>query len=384
MKHLKTTLKILALLAYAVVFLELFVRIFAPQAILPRYITKSDYGIRVNIPNANYWHFTPEVTVAMHTNSAGMRDHREYPLDKTPGTCRAILLGDSFFMGYEAIYEDSFAFQLETSLKNQGAPCEILNFSVSGFGTAESLIQLQEVGIKYQPDFVVLEWHHTDPDDNRRSNLFRVRNDELTRYSAEFLPGVATQDKLMTFGLYRWVSQYSHLYSAIRESIATSVKKFIVDLQKLRKTEDKTAIATQEKKTPSQNVRTLDGLLVDEVAKLANSVGANLILADVPDQIANGDIRSSFRLLPQDITSPIEKASPTKQLETLRDEGVLVFRQRGQKHLTPIGYKALADAVAEPIIRSLSEQKSQEDIQAVQRTEHPAAEVEAQNIIREK
>lgn len=384
MKHLKTTLKILALFAYAVAFLELFVRIFVPQAILPRYITKSDYGIRVNIPNASYWHFTPEVKVAMQTNSAGMRDHREYPLDKTPGTCRVILLGDSFFMGYEAIYEDSFAFQLETSLNNQGAPCEILNFSVSGFGTAESLIQLQETGIKYQPDFVVLEWHHTDPDDNRRSNLFRVKNDELSRYAAEFLPGVATQDKLMTFWVYRWVSQYSHLYSAVRESIATSVKKLIVDLQKLRKMEEKTISVNSGHATSPQNARTLDGLLVDEVTKLTNSIGAKLILADVPDQIANGDIRSSFRLLPQDITAPVEKVSPTKQLETLRDEGVLVFRQKGQKHLTPIGYKVLADAVAEPIVRALSEQKSQEDIQAEQTTEHLPTQVEAQDIIQEK
>lgn len=384
MKYLKTTFKILALFVYAVVFLELFVRIFAPQAILPRYITKSDYGIRVNIPNASYWHFTPEVTVEMQTNSAGMRDHREYTVDKTPGTCRVVLLGDSFFMGYEAIYEDSFAFQLEQSLKNQGALCEILNFSVSGFGTAESLIQLQEVGIRYQPDFVVLEWHHTDPDDNRRSNLFKVMNDELTRNAAEFLPGVDTQDKLMTFWIYRWASQYSHLYSAVRESVATSVKKLIVDVQKLRKTEKKAVGSSSDTKALPQNARTLDGLLIDEVAKLANSTGAKLVLADVPDQIANGEIRSSFRLLPQDVTAPVAKASPTKQLEALRDKWVLVFRQKGQKHLTPLGYKALADSVAEPIILSLTERRGQEDIQAAPTREHDSAQADAQDIIREK
>lgn len=384
MKYLKATFKILALFVYAVVFLELFVRIFAPQAILPRYITKSDYGIRVNIPNASYWHFTPEVTVEMQTNSAGMRDHREYTVDKTSGTCRVVLLGDSFFMGYEAIYEDSFAFQLEQSLKNQGALCEILNFSVSGFGTAESLIQLQEVGIRYQPDFVVLEWHHTDPDDNRRSNLFKVMNDELTRNAAEFLPGVDTQDKLMTFWIYRWASQYSHLYSAVRESVATSVKKLIVDVQKLRKTEKKAVGSSSDSTALPQNARTLDGLLIDEVAKLANSTGAKLVLADVPDQIANGEIRSSFRLLPQDVTAPVAKASPTKQLEALRDKGVLVFRQKGQKHLTPLGYKALADSVAEPIILSLTERRGREDIQAAPTMEHDSAEADAQDIIQEK
>ena len=190
-------LKVLALVIYSLVVAELFIRLFDPQALVPRYVTGTPWGIRGNIPNARYWHQTPEVKVQYRINSQGMRADRDYPLQKPAGTCRIALFGDSFFVGYELDLKDTFATQLEQQLRAEGFNAEVLNFSVSGFGTAEMLRQYEKVGRTFDPDIVLFEWHSTDPDDNVRSSLYRLQNGTLRTYRNRYLPGVPVQDFLM-------------------------------------------------------------------------------------------------------------------------------------------------------------------------------------------
>ena len=91
-----------ALLAYTLLFAEGFIRLFDPQAVMPRYITGTPWGVRGNIPHADYWHHTPEVDVEYRINGQGLRADRDYPLAKPPGVCRIAVFGDSFFFGLEA------------------------------------------------------------------------------------------------------------------------------------------------------------------------------------------------------------------------------------------------------------------------------------------
>src|SRR4051812_43341985 len=129
----------IALTTYGAVFAEAFVRVVAPQPVMPRYVMATPLGIRGNIPNALYWHHTGEGAFQYQINSEGMRSGRDFPATKPPGVCRIALLGDSFFMGYEVRFEDSFAAVLEQRLNELGINVEVLNFAVSGFGTAEEL-----------------------------------------------------------------------------------------------------------------------------------------------------------------------------------------------------------------------------------------------------
>jgi len=58
---------ILAGLVFALIFVEILVRIFFHEPILPRFIIDSGYGIRVNQPNIHTQHIMPgeyEVTTA--------------------------------------------------------------------------------------------------------------------------------------------------------------------------------------------------------------------------------------------------------------------------------------------------------------------------------
>ena len=85
--------------------------------------------------------------------SKGMRSDREYSESKPGGVYRIVLLGDSFFMGYEVELEQSFAWLLEKQLNDYGLATEVVNLSVSGFGTAEGLVALEHRGLKYDPRF---------------------------------------------------------------------------------------------------------------------------------------------------------------------------------------------------------------------------------------
>src|SRR5262245_7700115 len=109
----RRALVVLGLAAYTALFAEAFVRVASPQPIMPRYITGTPWGVRGNIPNAHYWHHTPEVDVEYRINAQGMRADHDFPLAKEQGTCRIALLGDSQFVGYELALADTVASQVE-------------------------------------------------------------------------------------------------------------------------------------------------------------------------------------------------------------------------------------------------------------------------------
>lgn len=128
-------------------------------------------------------------------------------------------------VGYELDLEDTFTTQVEQGLGAQAINAEVLNFSVSGFGTAEVLRNYEQFGRKFDPDLVLFEWHSTDPDDNVRSGLYRLESGNLEPDRRKYLPGVQVQDLLMKSRLYRLIADNSQLDALIRERAAGSVKR---------------------------------------------------------------------------------------------------------------------------------------------------------------
>lgn len=92
-------------------------------------------------------------------NSRGWHD-REHSLAKSPGTLRIAVLGDSYAEALHVPLES--AFWAEAERKLQGCPntggrkVEVLNFGVSGYGTAQELITLRSQVWQYSPDIVLL------------------------------------------------------------------------------------------------------------------------------------------------------------------------------------------------------------------------------------
>lgn len=86
------------------------------------------------------------------TNSRGWRGRREFAFDKPAGTRRMVLVGDSFTFGEGE--EDGHIFP---ALLAQVLPkCDVINLGVHGYGTDQQLLVLQNEGVRYHPDIVVV------------------------------------------------------------------------------------------------------------------------------------------------------------------------------------------------------------------------------------
>jgi lysophospholipase L1-like esterase len=110
-------------------------------------------------PGAEGWQ-DGEGKAWIHVNSAGYRD-RERSVEKTPGTYRIAIVGDSYSDAYQVPLESTYWSELERTLNQRmtdtGRNVEVLNFGVRGYGTAQELLTFQQDVRSYNPDLVLLQ-----------------------------------------------------------------------------------------------------------------------------------------------------------------------------------------------------------------------------------
>lgn len=163
-------------LALAGVLGEVGLRWFAPQ---PMGVFHHDRnGLAMHWPGLVT--YLPQFSQTVSFNSAWMRD-REHPLEKPPGVFRVMVLGDSFMEGLQVPFESSFPSLLERELaRTSGRPVEVVNASVSGWGTDDELRYLADYGVKYRPDLVLIAvCLHNDIEDNLRERWHTIRDGSL-------------------------------------------------------------------------------------------------------------------------------------------------------------------------------------------------------------
>jgi lysophospholipase L1-like esterase len=92
-------------------------------------------------------------------NGDGFRDHDHEPR-KPQGALRIAVLGDSFTEALQIPVEQAFWAVTERELagcpERRARSVEVLNFGVSGYGTGQELLLLQDRVWAYQPDIVLL------------------------------------------------------------------------------------------------------------------------------------------------------------------------------------------------------------------------------------
>ena len=166
------------------------------------------YALR---PGMEGW-YRKEGESFVRINSDGLRD-REHAREKTAGTLRIAVVGDSYAEALQVEQSEAFWAVMERRLQEcpeftGGRLVEVINFGVSGYGTAQELITLRTKVFSYSPDIVLLAvttnnditdnslaLKKTDeipyfvlrdgrlvPDDSfRDSRAFQLRNSALTR-----------------------------------------------------------------------------------------------------------------------------------------------------------------------------------------------------------
>jgi hypothetical protein len=103
--------------------------------------------------------YTQEGKAAVEINRYGFRD-REWEVDKPAGCYRVAVLGDSFTAANHVAAEQRYTSVLQERLRDcdalKGRRPEVLNFGVSGWGTAQELLCLRNRVWQFTPDSVVL------------------------------------------------------------------------------------------------------------------------------------------------------------------------------------------------------------------------------------
>ncbi len=94
----------------------------------------------------------------LNTNSLGLRGTYEPQLKKTPGRTRILFFGDSFTFGDEVSDDETYCHYLQQALPQ----AEILNFGVHGYGHDQMLLLWREIGLKMDPDIVILGFVYRD------------------------------------------------------------------------------------------------------------------------------------------------------------------------------------------------------------------------------
>jgi hypothetical protein len=113
------------------------------------------YSLR---PGMEGW-YRKEGEAFVRVNSDGLRD-REHSKEKPAGTLRVAVVGDSYAEAFQVSQDKAFWSVMERRLQGCAAPrgrrVEVINFGVSGYGTAQELITLREKVWAYSPDVVLL------------------------------------------------------------------------------------------------------------------------------------------------------------------------------------------------------------------------------------
>ena len=111
-------------------------------------------------PGVEGW-FKGEGRAYVRISSAGLRD-REHSIEKPEGVYRVAVLGDSFSEAMQVDVKDAFWSVLGDKLTQcayrPGKKIEVINFGVSGFGTAQEYLMLESVVMRYRPDLVLLQF----------------------------------------------------------------------------------------------------------------------------------------------------------------------------------------------------------------------------------
>ncbi len=102
----------------------------------------------------------PDFSVEVVINSQGMRG-REYSAQRT-GKRRMLVLGDSFGWGFGVEQDQRFS----EILGRAHPDWEIINASVSGYGTDQEYLLLKDRGLKLEPDVVLLLFCGNDFEEN--------------------------------------------------------------------------------------------------------------------------------------------------------------------------------------------------------------------------
>lgn len=102
--------------------------------------------------------------VRVRTNKSGLREDRDYAIDRAPNTLRIVGIGDSGMFGWDVPQNEDYLSVLERALQSRAGDVsyEVLNFGVPGYNTRLEVELFRTTGLAYRPDIVIVGWVEND------------------------------------------------------------------------------------------------------------------------------------------------------------------------------------------------------------------------------
>ena len=274
----KKRVAILVMLGFGVVvgilICEVGVRMFASPLIMPRWVENAPYGIRKQVNNIRGFIRTPQYRHDFSSNSKGFRGRAEYAIPKPAGVFRMLALGDSVVCGYGVEDPETFCAQLEKKFEGKRR-VEAINMGIPGFGNAEELIQLENIGFEHQPDLVVLGYFVNDPFENLTCDLYRLENGKLVRNTKVEDKAIYIRDRLSRIPGYTFLCQHSYLLNFARQKASGYFRIKAAEKHQL-------AAGAYTSAKPATNEAELTGVLLDEIIRACNSRGIPIVILNIP------------------------------------------------------------------------------------------------------
>ena len=333
------------------------------QAKFPRHVVGSDFGVRINEPNASYRHKSADVCIYMKINSQGMRADRDFPYEKPPGVKRIVSLGDSFTIGYEVEADESFSSVLEKELNAKGYRVEVLNTGVSGYSTAEACVYLERELHKYDPDLVLVSYFGNDLHDSIRTGLFRLEDGQLIEASQEYVPAGKLGNFLNTNWFFNLLSERSNAFVAIKEAATHLVKRNMVraNIESVEsaqaRAEEHTSDSPQKKDRSQPRpkdvyAQRLAGAIYERMREWTQHRDIPLLVHSIPSINWNRtQLTEMFPLDHFDVNQPGVHFLAAKDVLEPHVDSHQLYWDRSHGHWTPFSHAEAGKALAELVIK---------------------------------
>ena len=186
----------------------------------------SSNGVVRYEPNTHARFHNPDGSVfRVNINADGWNSTKSrYAVEKTPGTLRIAVIGDSYVQAATVNVDENFAEVMERRLKAQGIDADVYRFGMDGAPLSQYLHMLRREVVRYRPDIVLVPLIHNDFDESYRlistryaSSFLKIVPDGKGKFTevapADFTPGLA--DRLRDLRTFRYVYYETGLYKGI-------------------------------------------------------------------------------------------------------------------------------------------------------------------------
>ncbi len=278
-------------------------------------------------------------------NSQSLREDRDYG-EKSPGTFRILLVGDSQTFNGAVPLELTFGKQLEKHLNTRydSIEFEVLNAGVPGYNNGNQLAFLEKYGAALEPDMVILGFYHNDIlTNNTGTTTIKIRDGYMISEHENLNP------ISLPYPVKRFLRLHSHLYFYVMWKVAIFSRSRIVPWVELYA------------KTPAKDFSSdweITGEYINRIQKWTTGNSTKLMLLYIPqkEQIDNelweqviSDGRDYDRSLPNSYVLKICEESEIRFFDLYHD---FIADRSGNglygeidKHLSWYGNEAAGKAI---------------------------------------